>query len=42
MKIGAWDHSTQLQYVTFNILANKIFEEKRYKNLLISSNKKSQ
>ena len=31
MRIGAWDRSTQLQFVTFNIFACKIFEQKQYK-----------
>ena len=40
MEIGAWNRSTQLQFVTFKILAYKIFEQKQYKNMLSSSEKK--
>ena len=42
MEIGAWNRSTQLQFVTFKILAYKIFEQKQYKNMLSSSEKKNQ
>ena len=31
MEIGAWNCLAQLQFVTFKILAYKIFEQKQYK-----------
>ena len=33
MEIGAWDRSTQLQFVIFKILTYKIFEYKQYKKI---------
>ena len=39
MEINAWDRSTQLQYVTFNIFTCKISEQKQYKNMFISLEK---
>ena len=42
MGLGVWDHSTQLQFVTFKIFAYKISEQKKIKKKKnpISSEKK--